>query len=480
VRTVAIVGGGFCGTLTAVNLSRLSTEPLQILLINNRYPLGRGIAYGTPQREHLLNVVARNMSAFPDLPSHFVDWLRNRAEFASIPLANLREEFVPRRIYGDYLQDLLFWQSQPLSGTGRVQIQSIEDEVLDLAPVGRGAQLILKGGETLNADQVVLATGNRTPRDLASLSSVRDHPAYCANPWLGWFEKRPDSREDVLLVGTGLTMIDVFLTLHTDAWNGTIHAVSRNGLLPEPHFKGSDYPQFPPDEPWTLSLDALVSLVQEHCARLRAAGMNPAVVVDKLRPLTQRIWRSFSLADKQEFCRRYRTPWNIVRHRIPPAVAGQIAAAQSEGGLRILQGRLGMVQSDGDRLQVMIEPENGQPPYRLAVGLLVNCTGPREGLTDAPEPLFRNLFQRGLIRPDELDLGIDVTPDLAVVDQRGRPSDSLYAVGPLLKGTLWETTAVPELRAQTYQVAQTLLADDRRRHEEWVPETPQDLVEYYI
>jgi uncharacterized NAD(P)/FAD-binding protein YdhS len=480
VNTVLIAGAGFCGTLSAVNLARLSSRRLRVILVNSRYPLARGVAYGTRRPEHLLNVVARNMSAFPDLPSHFVEWLLTRADFADVPVAELREQFVPRRVYGDYLQALLFWQAQPLSGPGRVRIDLIDDEVLDVIPGDDGVGVALRSHGLIQATQVLLATGNLAPRDMLPLVSVKEHPAYCRNPWQGWENQVPNAEEAILLVGTGLTMIDVFLTLRAVGWGGTIYAISRNGLLPEPHFKGSDYPQFPPDEPWTLGLDELVSLVQKHCARLRAAGMNPAVVVDKLRPSTQRIWRSFSLADKQEFCRRYRTPWNVVRHRIPPSVAGQIAAAQSERGLRILQGRLGVVQSDGDRLQVVIEPENGQPPHRLAVGLLVNCTGPREGLTDTPEPLFRNLFQRGLIRPDELDMGIDVTPDFAVVDQQGRPSDYLYAVGPLLKGTLWETTAVPELRAQTYQVAQILLADDRRRHEEWVPETPQDLIEYYI
>jgi uncharacterized NAD(P)/FAD-binding protein YdhS len=453
---------------------------LRVILVNSRYPLARGVAYGTRRPEHLLNVVARNMSAFPDLPSHFVEWLLTRADFADVPVAELREQFVPRRVYGDYLQALLFWQVQPLSEPGRVRIEVFDDEVLDVVPGDAEVRVALRSGGFIQAARVLLATGNPAPRDVLPPGSVKDHPACCPNPWQGWDNRVPDSRDAILLVGTGLTMIDVFLTFRAAGWGGTIYALSRNGLLPEPHFKGSDYPLPLPDEPWVLGLDALVSWVQDHCARLRAAGMNPALVVDRLRPLTQRIWRGLSLADKREFCRRYRTRWNTVRHRIPPAVAGQIAAAQSEGGLRILQGRLGVVQSDGDRLQVMIEPEKGRPPYRLSVGLLVNCTGPREGLTDAPEPLFRNLFQRGLIRPDELDIGIEVTPDFAAVDRQGRPSDFLYAVGSLLKGTLWETIAVPELRSQAYQVAQALLADERRRNEEWVPETPEDLVEYYI
>ena len=479
-KTVVIVGGGFCGTLTAVNLARLSTDPLRIVIVNNQYPLGRGIAYGTRRPEHLLNVVARNMSAFPDLPSHFVDWLRNRSDFADLPLADLREQFVPRRVYGDYLQDLLFWQAQPLSGPGRVRIDLIDDEVLDVAPSRLGARVVLSGGEALRADRVLLATGNLAPHDMIAPGPMDEHPAYCRNPWRGWYEKLPDKRADILLVGTGLTMIDVFLTLRTLGWVGTIYAISRTGLLPLPHFKGSDYPLFPPDDLSTLGLHALVALMEDHCARLRADGMNPALVVDKLRPFTQRIWRNFSVAEKQEFSRDYRTRWNVVRHRIPPVVAAQIETAQNEDRFQILKGRLRDVRGDGERIHVTIDSGNGLHPHHLVVGLLVNCTGPREALTDAPDALFRNLFERGLVRPDELDMGIEVTPDFAVIDQEGQPSGFLFAIGPLLKGTLWETTAVPELRAQTYQVAQALLARDQRFQPDWAQETPVDHVEYYI
>ncbi len=479
-KTVVIIGGGFCGTLAAVNLARLSTDPLRVILVNSHYPLGRGNAYGTLRPEHLLNVVARNMSAFPDLPSHFVDWLRNRADFADLSLADLREQFVPRRVYGDYLQDLLFWQAQPLAGPGRVHIDLVDDLVLDVVPADLGARVVLDGSEALQAERVLLATGNLAPLDMVPPGLADEHPAYCRNPWRGWYEKLPDSREDILLVGTGLTMIDVFLTLRTFGWSGTIYAVSRTGLLPLPHFKGSDDRHFPPDDVATLGLHALVALMEEHCARLRAEGMNPALVVDKLRPFTQRIWRNFTVAEKKEFSRDYRTRWNVVRHRIPPAVAGQIETARNEDRLHILKGKLRDVRGDGDRIQVTIDPGNGLPPHQLVVGLLVNCTGPRESLTDAPEALFRNLFQRGLVRPDELDMGIDVTPDFAVIDQKGRPSDFLFAIGPLLKGTLWETTAVPELRAQALQVAQALLAHDQGHQPDWAQETPENHVEYYI
>jgi uncharacterized NAD(P)/FAD-binding protein YdhS len=480
VKSVAIIGGGFCGTLTAVNLARLSNDSLRVHIVNKQYPLGRGVAFGTPRPEHLLNVVARNMSAFPDVPLHFVEWLRNRADFADIPLGDLREQFVPRRVFGDYLQDLLFWHAQPLAGPGRVQIHTVEDEVLDVAPAGRGAEVVLSCGGTVQADRVVLATGNLAPHELLSRSLVHDHPAYVANPWCGWFEKLPNTHEDILLVGTGLTMIDVFLTIRSVGWCGTIYALSRTGLLPLPHFKGTDYSLFPPDDVESLGLSRLVTLMEEHCARLRADGRNPAVVVDKLRPFTQRIWRNFSVAERLEFSRRFRTRWNVVRHRIPPAVAAQIEASQNEKTLRILKGRVQEIRGDGDRIRALVDPGDGLPSHELVVGMLVNCTGPRDSVNDAPETLFRNLMGRGLIRPDELDMGIEVTPDFAVVDKEGRASDFLFAIGPLLKGTLWETTAVPELRSQAFQIAKALITHEERHEPHWVQETPENLVEYYI
>lgn len=479
-KTVAIIGGGFSGTLTAVNLARLGTEPLRVLLVNDRCPTGRGVAYGTNRPEHLLNVVARNMSAFPDLPSHFVDWLRNRADFADVPTAELRERFLPRRVYGDYLQDLLFWHVQPLAGLGRVQVEVIEDSVDDLTPDVLGLRLVLAGGDRIHADRVVLATGNGAPHDIVPPGPVHEHPAYHADPWRGWQSSLPDPSEDVLLVGTGLTMIDVFLTLDTLGWRGTTHAVSRTGLLPLPHFKGSDFPGFPPEDVDTMSLQDLTTLVERECARLRAEGRNPAVVVDKLRPFTQRIWRHFSTVEKQEFSHRLRTRWNVVRHRIPPDVAARIDAARQSGRLRIHKGSLTDAQPDGDRIRLAIEPGDGTPRLELLVGLLFNCTGPRESLRDSSEPLFRNLLARGMVRADEVDMGIEVTPDFAVVNERGEASDVLFAIGPLLKGTLWETTAVPELRAQAHQVASALLAPAAQPALDWAQETPEGLVEYYI
>ena len=143
VQHVAIIGGGFSGTLTAINLARLSTAPLRVSLINCAYPAGRGIAYSTRRAEHLLNVAARNMSALPEYPGHFVDWLLTRTEYANIPEAELRETFMPRRVYGDYLRSLAWHYSGPLNSRSNVEIKTISGEVVDLIPETQGARLLL-------------------------------------------------------------------------------------------------------------------------------------------------------------------------------------------------------------------------------------------------------------------------------------------------------------------------------------------------
>ncbi len=265
-KTIAILGGGFSGTITAVNLARLSQAPLRICLINHGYPLARGVAYSTRNPEHLLNVAARNMSAFPDQPTHFVDWLATRWDYREVPLASLREQFVPRRVYGDYLQNLLFWYSRPATDDGSTRIDCVDAEAIDVAAQGRYAIVQLAEGAPIEAEKVVLATGNLPPAPLRFTGGDFDPPGYCRNPWLGWEDRLPDREATVILIGTGLTMIDAVLTLLRRGWQGKIYAVSRNGLMPAAHFKGIEYPDFPPHDLSSLNLAALVKLIEEHCA----------------------------------------------------------------------------------------------------------------------------------------------------------------------------------------------------------------------
>jgi uncharacterized NAD(P)/FAD-binding protein YdhS len=498
-QTIAIVGGGFSGTMTAVNLARMSDHPLQVVIVNSVRPLGRGTAYGMTRVEHLLNVAARNMSALPDFPSHFLDWLHSRSEFSQTPDRELREMFVPRRIYGDYLCGLLASCLDPIDARCQVRVKTISAEVVDVVVDGNDqATLLLNSGESLAADRVVLATGNQPPGSFPSASALNHDDRYCGDPWDDdrWQHKIPQlmtgrpfnttsagapepgnlpssPRGCIVLLGTGLTMVDVVLTLGKLGWDGSIVAVSRHGMLPKSHFRGIAYEDYLPDDAESLGLSGLVEIIERHCKRLRQMSQNPAIAIDKLRPHTQRLWRSLSKEAKQDFLSRYAATWNVTRHRIAASVHDVITDALDIGRLQVIPGTIERMESGEQSIDVMLRDGDGNVSTQSG-DLVINCTGPQSNFSQTRLPLFDNLLRRGLVCLDPLDMGIVVDDEFAVIGEDGGSSSLLYALGPLLKGSLWETTAVPELRGQAMRVAEILLEREPAAVEE------EDVIEYYI
>lgn len=452
--TVAIIGGGFSGVMTAVNLARLSRRPLYVTLINHHRPTGRGIAYGSRRAEHLLNVAARNMSAFPDMPDHFLQWLRTRSEYDTVRDIELRERFIPRMVYGDYLRGLMQQNLQSPAESIRVQTAFVEGEAVDVEPEGDGAKIHLADGNRVDAERVVLAMGNERPAGFPGCAELRDHPAWVGNPWQAWENRLPASDGTVVLLGTGLTTVDAIITLRTLGWHGVVHAVSRNGWLPQSHFRGIEYPDFPPPgvNLVALGLKELLALIEQYCARLRELGANPAIVVDRLRPHTQRIWQSFTLEERREFVRRHAARWSVLRHRIPPEIHAQVTTAQLTGQLQVHAAGIEGVEAEGN--QVRVNLSGGKT---LTGNLVINATGPQTRFSDTSSVLLRNLLRRGLVAPDDMDMGVRVKPDHTVIGSDGKRSKFMLALGPLLRGTLWESIAVPELRDQARRVAETLL-----------------------
>ena len=462
---IAIIGGGYCGVMTAVQLSRLSAGPLQLTLINHQRPTARGVAYGTRRAEHLLNVAARNMSAFPDQPDHFVNWLRTRSEYDLPPENELRERFIPRLIYGDYLRGLM---QQHLQGTTMV-----DGEAVDVAPQGRGAVIHLADGRRVEAERIVLATGNEAPAELPGTETLLEHVAWVGDPWQAWESRRPPRGGTIVILGTGLTTVDAVLTLGALGWQGVVHAVSRHGWLPHAHFRGIEYADFPPAgvDLADLGLVKLIALLELHCARLRELGAHPAIIVDKLRPHTQRIWQRFTREERMEFARDHAARWNVLRHRIAPEIHAQLTTAQLTGQLQIHAAGIVRVEADGDRVRVHLRSGKA-----LAGDLVINATGPHTSLAATRSRLLQNLLRRGLATPDDLGMGLRVEADLALVDRDGQRSRLLLALGSLLRGTLWETIAVPELRGQAKRVAETLLDQPAATAET----PPEVMMEYMI
>jgi uncharacterized NAD(P)/FAD-binding protein YdhS len=453
-ETIAIIGGGFSGVMTGVNLARLSSRPLHLTLINQHRPTGRGAAYGTRRMEHLLNVAARNMSAFPDRPGHFLQGLRTRSDYDPVPDIELRERFIPRMIYGDYLRGLMQQHLQAPAESALVSATFVESEAVDIERNNGGAIIHLTDAAPVEAERVVLATGNEPPAGLPGSAELRDHPGWIGNPWVGWENRLPSSGGVIVLLGTGLTTVDAIITLRALGWHGLVHAVSRNGWLPHSHFRGIEYADFPPPDVnlSSLGLKDLLALMERHCARLREKGANPAIIVDKMRPHTQRVWNSFTLEERREFARHHAARWNVLRHRIAPEIYAQVTTAQLTGQLQVHAANIERVEAEGEKMRVHLSGGRS-----LAADLVINATGPQAKFSATRSTLLGNLLRSGLVAPDDLDMGVRVDSDHTVIDGDGQRSEILLALGPLLRGTLWETIAVPELRGQARRVAETLL-----------------------
>jgi uncharacterized NAD(P)/FAD-binding protein YdhS len=453
---VVIIGGGFCGTAAAINLIRHSDGPLDIAIVNHRRPAIVGVAYGTGRPEHLLNVSVGKMSVLADRPRHFLDWLRNRPEFCDIRPSVLNNEYVPRVYYGDYLRETFADWSDHIAPQKNIHVRHFDGEAIDIHDRDGRAEVRIADGRTVECDKVVLATGNLPPAPLPGDDRVIGHSHFVANAWGRWDDRLPNDRGAIVLIGTSLTGIDVFLTLEQMNWRGRVIAISRHGLLPLPYFPDVDYSVFDED-PSQFSLHQLVSVFRRQRRAMRAAGIPLAILVDACRPYTQRIWNNLSIGERNRFLRWFQTGWKVTRHRIPESVHERLVQAQVDGRLELVRGSVRGLEPIGDKIRVSLR--DGDRSWALDVGAVFNCTGPQQDYLAAGGPLFDNLVERGAIVADDMNLGLRVDEDFAVIDRAGRRSPRLFALGNLLKGTLWETTGVPEMRGQANHIAKAIVAE---------------------
>jgi uncharacterized NAD(P)/FAD-binding protein YdhS len=433
---VAIVGGGFSGTLLAVNLLR--HDGPRATLIERRAHTARGVAYAAAHPDHLLNVRAENMSALPDDPEHFVRWLEAHRPGVG--------GFVPRLVYGDYLDALL--TETIAAAPGRLEV--VQAEVTDVAIGTSGATLALADGSRIVADSAVLAPGNLPPHTPAGIDpSALPDGSYVTDPWHGDILSGLAPDDTLLVLGTGLTMVDVALLLDARGFNGRIVALSRHGLVPRAHARG--VPATKRNERPPPIASALIAALRE-----RASEVDWRAAVDELRPYTQGLWRAMDLAERARFLRHLRPWWDVHRHRLAPSVANRIEAMRAGGRLTILAGKVTEAEADGDRVRLSYRPRHAEIEETLTVRRIVNGTGPQGDLTATHEPLLVNLRERGLLRPDPLRIGIDVDQDARAVAADGSASDRLTVIGPPTRGAFWEIVAVPDIRRQVWSVARRL------------------------
>jgi uncharacterized NAD(P)/FAD-binding protein YdhS len=455
-RTIAIVGAGFSGTTVAVHLLRAAPPGLDRLYLVERAGGRRvgGVAYRTPSASHTLNVPAGRMSAFEDDPDDFLRFARRREP------ALTGGSFVPRREYGEYLAETL----DDARRSSRLLLLRVAGEVVSVEEVGDGVVLELADGRRLLTDQTVLAIGNYPPSDPpVHDGAVFTGMRYTRDPWAG-DALELDRREDVLLVGTGLTMCDVALGLRDADQQGRIVAISRRGLLPQPHRLSAKPPPHL-DRPATLDdwPSTAVGLLRGLRREVRVqAGedVDWREVVTSIRADTPALWQRLGTEERRRFLRHARPYWETHRHRSSPETAYAIEELVETGRLELVAGRLEALAEDDGGVVASIRRRGASASETFRVGKVINCTGPDTDLARVRDPLVASLRRDSLIRPDELGLGLDTDDDGRLVGADGRASDRLTLIGPLRKGRLWEHTAVPELRVEAKRVADRLATEE--------------------
>ncbi len=431
---IAIVGAGASGALTATRILRAGFAG-SLTMVSGDDRVARGVAYGVNASHLLLNVKAGNLSAFAESPADFVDWLALRGASTD----GLAESFQPRGVYGDYLSHTL--RSAVKSQPGSFEVVLDEATSLDASPTG--CSIGLKSGREIVADAVVLALGVLPPETPAACAQISDHPRWIGNPWAPCGLARIGKQDTVEILGTGLTMVDLVLSLRSQGHEGRIFARSRHGLIPHPH------------APHALKAAPCPENIRELIRACRDAGYDWRGVVDSVRKDTPRMWGVLTWEERRRVGERLMSFWNVHRHRMPESVARTIALVQAEGFLGVAAGKLMHSRAIGDRIALEFEQES------LVADWVINGTGPSSNWRAARVPILESAVANGLFAYDPLGMGV-------VVDDVGRTGSSgrVWSIGAIRRGCQLETTAIAEIRAQAHSIAEDLLLRwDRSR---WV------------
>jgi uncharacterized NAD(P)/FAD-binding protein YdhS len=457
---IAVVGAGFSGTLLALHLLRRCPAGSTVTLIERAVQFGRGAAYSTGNPNHLLNVPAGRMSAFHDRPHDFLDWLKLQSDpCLGVPLT--ADSFVPRQVFGDYIRHLLNREIKNDTQGGNLRL--VRGDARGIEEVGGGVTVRLDRGRSVEADLAVLAIGNFPPESPAVADpGFYNSGLYRPDPWAPDAFSDLDPDAPVLLIGTGLTMVDAAISLLDRGHAGPIHALSRRGLLPRRHTP-SVVPPSPRAEPMPTNLVALTAFLRREADRADAEGANWRAIVDALRPFTGDVWAELSMADKARFLRHIRPWWEVHRHRMAVPVADKIEGAVAHGQLKIHAGRILSFETERGQVAVRYRVRHGDEIRTVTTARVVNCSGPGSDYARISHPLVRGMLESGMIRPDPLGLGLDVTRNCALKNRTGAISGRLFAAGPVTKAAFWEMTAVPDIRRQCEYLANHLAGLPRTR-----------------
>jgi len=457
-KKIGIIGGGFSGTMTAVQLIEKSTTPCEIILINERETLNKGVAYNSYSDKHLLNVITGKMSAYPDNSDHFLDWVMQKDEFKNKDKTLIANSFLPRCIYGKYL--CAIWEKAKKNAKlKQIKITIIDSFVVDLDVSEEAVFLWLDNNQKMNIDDCVITTGNHIPRNPKIKNmGFYNSPKYFQNPWKVESVKDINDNLPVLIIGNGLTMVDTVLGLLEQGFKGEIYSISPNGynILPHRH-NGFKYSKLVEELRDDMSIYELFKLINKHIKTVREYGVSAEPIIDSLRPHTQKIWQSFSDREKSLFMSRLRHLWGVARHRIPLQTHDKIQQLRIDGKLHIYSGKIIDITESNESVIVQYLEKKVNEVKEIKTSRIINCTGPETDLMNLDKSFLKNCLLKGFLTQDKLRLGIKAnTKTFQIVNSDGKPHTNLYTIGSNLKGELWESTAINELREQSKELSKIL------------------------
>jgi uncharacterized NAD(P)/FAD-binding protein YdhS len=454
VRTIAIVGGGFSGTVLATALMRQPpAHAVRIVLIERAEQVGRGVAYRQSAHQPLLNVPAERMSADPADPLQFVRFAQQRQPGCSA------HQYLPRGLYGEYLQDQL--QQAANSAPAHVHWQRLHAEARALHRIDTAAPYLLElsGDQHVLADQVVLACGDPPPPH----DALADEGVYYTDPHSDHALR--SGCDHLLLIGSGLTMADVAIAAASVNPRIRIDAISRHGLLPAVQSAASTHGAgfVAPGRPFSayLAADAIGARALLRAFRallhdLAQAGGDWRDAVNAVRLEVPALWQRLGAAERARFLRHLRVHWDVHRHRMPPDIGARLDQLRRAGTVRIHAGHIVRLERSGAALRVQWRPRGQQRVSELSVQRVINCAGTDRRLRSTRDPLMQQLMADGLVAADALGLGWRTGANGALIDRDGRTAERLFYIGPMLRATYWEATAVGELRVHAQRLAAAL------------------------
>jgi uncharacterized NAD(P)/FAD-binding protein YdhS len=443
--TVCVVGGGFTGAAASIACLARIDRPFRLVVVEPSASLGRGVAYGAHHPLHLLNVRTRDLSVRAGQPGDFLNWAFRQLDQGENHAGlhdGLAHTFLPRQLFGEYVRERFF---EAVEGRGDVELKIVNAVATSCAKEGNRFTLRFDRAEKLQADVVLLATAYGLP------SST---PTGALAPFDALPPERINRAGNMVIIGSGLTMVDVLLGARRDGFQGKVTVISKHGQLPRPHASKGVVPR---ESGLSRSkrLSSLTTAVAIACAAAEAHRTPWQAVINSVRSSLQDIWQGLPVEEQARFLRHVRPLWDAHRHRLPLEVHGRLQAEFNEGRAVLLRGQVTKAERDGEGFRLVLRRRGSKETETVAADLAFDCTGYRP---DLASPLIQSLVAQGAVREDAHRLGLAVEPNGRVLSKNGPPTRGLFALGPLCQGSLWEITAVPEIVRQCDEAATSLAA----------------------